>query len=147
MTHRPSRRAFLATATTSLATGYFVNPTAARESDSPNERLRIACVGATGRAAANNKAVASQQIVALSDVDANLLDKGAAGFTGVRKYRDFRTMLEKEADRIDAVVVGTPDHNHAPAAAMACAWAAKAGAPNPSLKKGAISADERRQSR
>jgi predicted dehydrogenase len=28
-------------------------------------------------------------------------------------------MLEKEADRIDAVCVGTPDHTHAPAAAMA----------------------------
>ena len=28
-------------------------------------------------------------------------------------------MLEKEADKIDAVMVGTPDHTHAPAAAMA----------------------------
>ncbi len=28
-------------------------------------------------------------------------------------------MLEKEADKIDAVLVSTPDHNHAPAAAMA----------------------------
>ena len=35
------------------------------------------------------------------------------------KYADFRKMLEKEAKHIDAVIVSTPDHTHAPAAAMA----------------------------
>jgi hypothetical protein len=30
-----------------------------------------------------------------------------------RKYRDFREMLDKEGDRIDAVYCGTPDHTHA----------------------------------
>ena len=28
-------------------------------------------------------------------------------------YRDFRTMLDKEGDRIDAVTVSTADHMHA----------------------------------
>ena len=28
-------------------------------------------------------------------------------------------MLEKEAEKIDGVLVGTPDHSHAPASAMA----------------------------
>ena len=40
-------------------------------------------------------------------------------YPNAKKYRDFRVMLEKEAENIDAVVVGTPDHTHAPAAAMA----------------------------
>ena len=102
-----------------LATGYFVNPSAAAESRSPNERLNLACVGATGRAGANIQELKSQNIIAIADVDEALLEKGAAPYDGVRKYRDFRVMLEKEASKIDGVVVGTPDHTHAPAAAMA----------------------------
>ncbi len=51
-------------------------------------------------------------IVALADVDwdyaAHTLDK----YPRATKYKDFREMLDKEK-RIDAVVVGTPDHAHA----------------------------------
>lgn len=122
MTRRFDRRDFLKTSALAggaLATGYFVNPSPAAESKSPNERLRIAAVGSTGRAGANIQELASQEIVAIADVDADLLEKGAAMYKGVRKYADFRVMLEKEADKIDAVCVGTPDHTHAPAAAMA----------------------------
>ena len=36
----------------------------------------------------------------------------------LQKYRDYRQMLEKQKD-IDAVVIATPDHMHAPIAAMA----------------------------
>lgn len=116
-----SRREFLQTSAAAgvVLSGYFVNPTAAAPSKSPNERLNIACVGATGRAGANVQELASQNIVALADVDGDLLDKGAANYPGVRKYRDFRVMIEKEMEKIDAVCVGTPDHTHAPAAAMA----------------------------
>jgi predicted dehydrogenase len=119
---RLSRRRFLsrsAAAASALTLGAYVNPAAAQPSRSPNERLRIAGVGTTNRAAANLNELASQEIVALADVDDNLMAKGAARFPEARKYRDFRQMLEKEADRIDAVVVATPDHTHAPAAAMA----------------------------
>jgi len=115
------RRQFLQTsaAGAALAVGYFSSVSPAQESTSPNERLNIAAVGATGRAGANNSALASQNMICMADVDQDLLDKGAQLFQQVRKYRDFRVMLEKEADKIDAVLVGTPDHTHAPAAAMA----------------------------
>ncbi|HIA19529.1 MAG TPA: Gfo/Idh/MocA family oxidoreductase, partial [Planctomycetaceae bacterium] len=83
------------------------------------ERLNIAAVGTAGRAGADIRGVASQNIVAISDIDANFLGQAATRYSGARKYEDFRVMLEKEADHIDAVVVGTPDHTHAPAAAMA----------------------------
>lgn len=86
---------------------------------SPNERLSIAAVGTANRAAADIAGVAGENIVALCDVDASYLDRAGAKYRGARKYRDFRVMLEKDAEKIDAVVIGTPDHTHAPAAAMA----------------------------
>jgi predicted dehydrogenase len=119
---RPSRRQFLsssAAAAGSLALGAYVNPAAAQQSKSPNERLRIAGVGTTNRAGADLSELSSQEIVALADVDENNMAKGSARYPEARKYRDFRVMLEKEAGNIDAVCVGTPDHTHAPAAAMA----------------------------
>ena len=119
MTMQTNRRQFLAGSATALAAGYFVNPAPAKPSDSPNERLNIASVGTTGRAGANLRGVASQNIVAMADVDDNLIAKAAQLYPQARKYRDFRKMLEKEAGKIDAVLVSTADHTHAPAAAMA----------------------------
>src|SRR5688572_8252529 len=119
---RHSRRQFLsqsAAATSALSLGAFVNPAPAQQSKSPNERLRIAGVGTTGRAGANLNELSSQDIVALADVDDNLMAKAAERYKGARQYRDYREMLEKEAGKIDAVMVGTADHSHAPAAAMA----------------------------
>src|SRR5262245_41742237 len=119
---RHSRRAFLsssAAATSALALGAYVNTAAAQPSKSPNERLRIAGVGTTNRAGADLAELSSQDIVALADVDDNNMAKGSARYPEAHKYRDFRGMLEKEADRSDAVMVGTADHTHAPAAAMA----------------------------
>lgn len=119
-----SRRLFLsstAAATSALALGAYVNPAPARESKSPLERVRIAGIGTTGKGGDYIKQVATAgaEIVALADVDDNLLAKGAALYPDARKYRDFRQMLEKEAEHVDAVTVGTPDHCHAPAAVMA----------------------------
>ncbi len=119
---RLSRRRFLSTsaaAAGALSLGAYVNPAAAQQSKSPNQRLRIAGVGTTNRAGADLKGLASEEIVALADVDDSNMEKGAAEYPGARKYRDFRVMLEKEANNIDAVMVGTADHTHAPAAAMA----------------------------
>ena len=119
-----SRRRFMSrslalSASAATVSGFHVNPTPATASDSPNERLNLAAVGATGRAAANITGCKSQNIIAIADVDSASLEKGAADYPSAKKYRDFRVMLEREADKIDGVLVGTPDHTHAPAAAMA----------------------------
>lgn len=122
MSHKIHRRRFLAqsaAATGAVAAGYFCSQSPAAESTSPNERLNIASVGTIARAGANLTGVASQNIVALADVDANALEQAANRYSAARKYRDYRVMLDKEADKIDAVLVSTPDHNHAPAAALA----------------------------
>ncbi len=55
-------------------------------------------------------------IYALCDVDTNYSAHVLAGYPKAKKYTDWRKMLEKEKS-IDAVVIGTPDHNHAPIAA------------------------------
>jgi len=122
MAGKLTRRRFLdygARASAVAATAFYVNPRPALASKSALEKLNIAAIGTANRAAADIEGCASQNIVALVDVDANFLDKAAMTYKGARKYRDFRVMLEKESEKIDAVIVGTPDHTHAPAAAMA----------------------------
>lgn len=119
MATRLSRRRAIQSASLVVAGGYFASGAPALASKLANEKLRIACVGATNRAGENIVGVASQEIIAIADVDSKLLEQGSAKYPGAVKYADFRTMLEKEGGRADAVVVGTPDHTHAPAAAMA----------------------------
>jgi len=87
--------------------------------ESPNEKLNIAAIGVRGRGAANIAGVESENIVALCDVDANNLNEAAKSFPNAKLYRDFRRMFDEMAKEIDAVVVSTPDHTHAPAAAAA----------------------------
>src|SRR5688500_2683787 len=87
-------------------------------SASPNDRLNIAIVGVGGRGAKNLEGVLSENIVALCDVDAITLGKAAERHPKARTHADFRRMLEEQKD-IDAVVISTADHTHAPAAMMA----------------------------
>jgi predicted dehydrogenase len=86
---------------------------------SPNEKLNIAGIGVGGQGGWDIGNCASENIVALCDVD----DRRAAGsfvrFPKAKRFRDFRKMLEQMDHQIDAVVVGTPDHTHAPPAMMA----------------------------
>ena len=115
-----NRRNFVsALGATAIGSGVFVNPAPAKESTSPNERLNLAAIGVTGRAAGNIKGCATQNLIAMVVIDSELLERGSQAFPNARKYNDFRVMLEKEAEKIDGVIVSTPDHTHAPAAAMA----------------------------
>ena len=86
---------------------------------SPNEKLNIAGIGVGGQGGWDVGECASQNIVALCDVD----DRRAAGnyqrFPKAKRFRDFRKMLDQIHGEMDAVVVGTPDHTHAPAAVAA----------------------------
>ena len=119
--HTRSRRQFIQDAGLSLgvATAGLTFPWISQAQSSPNAQLRIAAIGTGGRAAANVAGVSHEALVALCDVDQNNLNQAAAKYPQAKLYQDFRVMLEKEMDRIDAVLVGTPDHTHAPAAAMA----------------------------
>ncbi len=84
----------------------------------PSEKLNIAGIGVGGQGSWDLDNVSSENIVALCDVDWDRAADTFKRYPAARKYRDFRIMLEKEKG-IDAVVVATPDHNHAVATIMA----------------------------
>jgi len=67
-------------------------------------------------AAGSGQKIALANIYAICDVDHNYAGHILAGYPKAKKYTDWREMLEKETS-IDAVVIGTPDHNHATIAA------------------------------
>ena len=111
---------------------------AARPSLAATETLQIACIGVANRADDNVDGVAGERIVALCDIDETYLDRLTlaktvmrkegekeiektipARFPDVRRYVDYRELLDKEQGKIDAVVISTADHHHAPAAIRA----------------------------
>ena len=84
---------------------------------SPNEKLNVASIGAGGKAQSDIAGcAATENIVALCDVDEKNAAKTYAKFPNVPKFKDFRDMLEKQSKQIDAVIVTVPDHMHATAA-------------------------------
>lgn len=86
---------------------------------SPNEKLNIAAVGAGGRGASDINGCSTENIVALADPDQKRAAQTFEKFPKATRYPDFRKMLDKEANQIDAVIVATPDHMHATAALAA----------------------------
>jgi predicted dehydrogenase len=62
--------------------------------------------------------VPTENIVAICDVDANHAANAAKDFPQAKVYADFRQMLDTQKN-IDAVMVATPDHNHAVVTMMA----------------------------
>ena len=111
----PNRRRFLQTTGAAAITAGVWSELPAQESKSANQKLKIICVGTANRADANVSAVRGEDIVALCDVDKKYLDRAASQNKGAALYRDYREMISQEADKADAIVVATADHNHAPA--------------------------------
>ncbi|NIS12867.1 MAG: Gfo/Idh/MocA family oxidoreductase, partial [Thermoplasmata archaeon] len=83
--------------------------------------LRFAQIGCGGKGSSDlaNTVSSGGKLIAMCDVDANRAKNHFERYKDVPKYSDFREMLEKHADEIDAVVVSTPDHVHAVAALAA----------------------------
>jgi predicted dehydrogenase len=83
------------------------------------KKLNVAVIGVDRRGRANLDGVAGENIVALCDADETRLDKALQRFPKAKRFVDFRQMLDQMHGQIEGVVVSTPDHTHAPAAAMA----------------------------
>ena len=86
------------------------------------DRLRTAHIGVGGMGAADLASIASHEavdVVALCDVDQSNLDAALQLHPNAKTFTDYRDLLSQMANEIDAVVVSTPDHTHAPASLMA----------------------------
>jgi len=87
-----------------------------------SKRLRTAHVGLGFQGVEDLKAIASHQqvdVVALCDVDSNNLAVALKKHPKAKIFSDYRKMFEEMSNGIDAVIVSTPDHSHAPASMMA----------------------------
>jgi predicted dehydrogenase len=116
-----SRRSFIKTA--SLASAALSMPALLKSQgaggQSPNNKLNIACCGVGGRGWDAVNGLKSENFVAFCDVDDVRAATAYTAFPGVPHFRDFRVMLEKLGNKIDAVTVSTPDHMHFPIAMAA----------------------------
>jgi predicted dehydrogenase len=79
----------------------------------PSDKLNIAAVGIGGKGEDNLAMSETENIVALCDVDfGEKTQEVFAKYPAAKQYKDFRVMLDQQAD-IDAVIIATPDHTHA----------------------------------
>ncbi|HSJ02571.1 MAG: Gfo/Idh/MocA family oxidoreductase [Verrucomicrobium sp.] len=129
----PSRRRFVKQSL-SAGFGFTFLPaylTSARAADNPklppSRRLNLGCIGVGGRAGSvipGLSAAGTATPVAFVDVDfvtAKGVEKNLAAFPDVKRFNDFRVMLDEMGKDIDAVSVVTPDHTHFTAAIHAMA--------------------------
>jgi predicted dehydrogenase len=96
---------------------------------SPNDTVRVACVGVRGQGGAHINQylrMSNVEIAAVCDVDESVLDKRLGEIetkSGKKpaRYTDYRKLLEDK--EIDAVSIATPNHQHT----LQTIWALQAG--------------------
>ncbi len=111
------RRDFLRTTAVASAGVLLSQGSLSAQPKSPNEKLNIGIIGGGGKGSSNLSACDGENIVAICDVDFERAAKAFKRFPGAKQYKDFRRMLDEE--KLDAVVVSTPDHTHAIASLLA----------------------------
>ena len=87
-----------------------------------NGKLRTAHIGVGGMGQWDLNAISSHTdvaVTALCDVDAVNLKKASELHPGAKTFADYRKLFDQLGQSIDAVVVSTPDHTHAPASLRA----------------------------
>jgi len=112
-----SRRKFIQS-TSLAAAGYFIVPrhVLGKGYVAPSDKLNIAGIGAGGKGESDLHEFSKSpkvNIVAMADVDDRQSVKSRKRFPKAKYYKDFREMLAKEKNNIDACSISTPDHTHA----------------------------------
>ena len=123
---RITRRAFVGAAAAATA-GWAIIPRrvlGGAGQTPPSERLNLAGIGVGGQGGGDLQQIAragddTVHVLALCDADDQRAAESVQRFPDARRYRDYRQMFSELADRIDAVLVATPDHTHAVAAMTA----------------------------
>ena len=125
--NRSSRRSFLKTSAAALGTTAFGRPLilsgAEAGSTAANDKLRLAVVGCGGRGRVVMRGLLScgANLVALCDPDQAMIDtaradaakSGGEATKSAKAYEDYRRLLD-DAASFDGVLIGAPDHWHAP---------------------------------
>ncbi|MGH9632412.1 MAG: Gfo/Idh/MocA family protein [Bryobacteraceae bacterium] len=96
---------------------------------SPNDRVRVACVGVRGQGKSHINAYSKMEnveIAAICDIDESILDERIAmvekmGKNKPARHTDLRKLLEDK--EIDAISIATPNHSHT----LQTIWACQAG--------------------
>lgn len=114
---KDSRRDFLKTAAVSSA-GFMIVPrhVMGKGFVAPSDKLNVAGIGAGGKGRSDLSSFmegGNVNVVALCDVDDVSSAKTRKDYPRAKYYHDFREMLDKEKDHIDACSISTPDHTHA----------------------------------
>ena len=108
---------------TGIASGSVLGFPAIVSGQNLNSKIRVACIGVGGKGSSDtdNAAREGAEIVALCDIDRNMLKRKTGKFPKAKQYQDFRKLLDEMENQIDAVTVSTPDHCHGVAAITAMA--------------------------
>ena len=119
--HQSTRRGFLKQSAAVGAGFWVAGGIAPRVSAQANQQLQIAKIGVAGGKGGSDLSYARRfgKIHALCDIDRRLLEPAAKAVKIENTFTDYREMLDKLGDQIDAVVISTPDHTHAVMAAKA----------------------------
>ncbi len=117
-----TRRQFLKTGAAALAGITIAPSTILGQSHGhvpPSDRLNILGVGIGGRGGGVLRAMNSQNIIGLCDVDWKYAANTFKEYPNAKKYYDYRVMFKELGKEADAVIVATADHTHAIIAAEA----------------------------
>ena len=79
----------------------------------PQRQVRRASDNPVQEGDAGGRRLHHANIYAICDVDWNYAARIMNGYPKAKRYHDWREMLEKERNNIDAALIATPDHNHA----------------------------------
>jgi predicted dehydrogenase len=116
MSHHLSRRRFLQAAALAGIAGVTPKRSSADGRKLPaSERLAVGVIGVAGQGEYDWEKIVEggAEVVAWCDVDEGRTKKARERFPHAPFYTDFRQLIDQKG--LDAVLVATPDHTHAPA--------------------------------
>lgn len=118
-----SRRSFLQKTTLASAavSAFPAIARAKKDGVAATDRVGVAFVGAGGRGKNAIEALVDEHFVAFCDVDDARAADNYQKYPDVPTFRDYREMFAEMGDKINAVVISTPDHMHFPVAMTAIA--------------------------
>ncbi len=114
-----NKRTFLKQAAVLSSIGFIPSPI---WSNIKRNTLRTAHIGVGGMGGSDLRSISSHASVtvrALCDVDSDNLAEAHREHSEAATFQDYRRMFDQLGNEIDAVVVSTPDHTHAPASLLA----------------------------